>query len=147
MLALIRPDAWDFPLFLHVLGAVLLFGGTAAIVLLSWGGRRNPAHEVLSRRLAFVTLLAVVWPSFIVMRAAAQWIYDKEKLDPSFPTWVAIGTTVGDGGVVVLLLLTLLGWLSLRRRPTLAPWFGRLALVYLVGLGVAWWAMSAKPGA
>jgi hypothetical protein len=147
MLALIRPNAWDFPLFLHVLGAILLFGGTATLVLLSMGGRRNPANALLSRRLAFVTLLTVVWPSYIVMRGAAQWIYNKEKLDPDMPTWIMVGMTVGDGGVVVLLALTLLGWLSLKRKPTLAPWFGGLALVYLIGLGVAWWAMSAKPGA
>jgi len=147
MVALIRPDSWDFPLFLHVLGATFLFGGTAALVLLSMGGRRNPANAILSRRLAFVTLLAVVWPSYIVMRAAAQWIYDKEKLDPDFPTWIALGVTVGDGGVVVLLALTVLGWLALKRKPALASWFGGLALIYLIGLGIAWWAMSAKPGA
>ena len=27
VLALIRPDSWEFPLFLHVLGAMVLVGG------------------------------------------------------------------------------------------------------------------------
>jgi len=31
MLALIRPDSWNFPLFLHILGATLLFGTVATV--------------------------------------------------------------------------------------------------------------------
>ena len=30
VLASIRPDSWNFPLFLHVLGAMILVGGTLA---------------------------------------------------------------------------------------------------------------------
>ncbi len=29
VLASIRPDSWNFPLFLHVLGAMILVGGLA----------------------------------------------------------------------------------------------------------------------
>ena len=147
MIAFLRPDAWDFPLFVHVLGAVVLFSGVAAIAILSFTAQRMPAQAEFARRLAFVTLLALVWPAYIVMRVGAQWIYNKENLDPDFPNWIAVGVTVGDGGVLALIVLTVLGWLALRRRPSLNRYFAGLAALYLVALGVAWWAMSAKPGA
>jgi len=147
MIALIRPDAWNFPLFLHVLGASVLFGGTATLVMLSVAAQRTPSLAAFARSLAFRTLLLVVWPSYIVMRAGAQWIYSKEDLHPNFPTWIAVGVTVGDGGVLALVVLTVLGWLALRRKPSVARYFAGLASLYLVALGVAWWAMSAKPGA
>ena len=146
MLAFLRPDEWDFPLFLHVFGALVLFGGVATVVLFAVVARRNPQHDALMRRVSFVTLLAAVWPAYIVMRVGAQWIYDKEKPDDSV-TWMVIGIAVGDGGAVVLLGLTALAWLALRRKPNLFRYFGGLAALYLVALVVAWWAMSAKPGA
>ena len=40
MLAMIRPDSWNLPLFLHVLGAIALFGGTLAVVVLGFGSSR-----------------------------------------------------------------------------------------------------------
>jgi hypothetical protein len=147
MIALVRPNSWDFPLFLHVLGAVALFGGIVTVVLLSFAARRLPAQAQFARKLAFTTLLAVVWPAYIVMRVGAQWIYSKEDLDPDMPTWIGVGVSVGDGGAIVLIALTVLGWLALRRKPSFARYFAGLATLYLVALGVAWWAMSAKPGA
>ncbi len=146
MIALIRPDSWNFPLFVHVLGAIALFGGIATLVLLSFAARRIPSHAAFAQRLAFVTLLAVVWPSYVVMRGGAQWIYAKEDLHPNFPAWIAVGVTVGDGGIIVLVALTVLGWLA-RRRAWAASLFAGLSALYLVALGVAWWAMTAKPGA
>jgi hypothetical protein len=147
MIAFLRPDSWDFPLFVHVLGAIGLFGGVAAVVMLSFAGQRMPAQAVFARRTAFVTLLAVVWPAYIVMRVGAQLIFDKEDLDPEMPTWIKAGIVVGDGGALVLIALTVLGWLALRRKPSFARYFAGLAGFYLVALFVAWWAMSAKPGA
>jgi hypothetical protein len=146
VIALLRPDAWDFPLFLHVLGAVLLVGGVASVSLVSIAGLRTPEHALLLRTLAFRTTLVLVWPSYILMRAGAQWILSREGLDKNTPGWVGVGFAVSDFGIVVLLLLTLLGWLSLR-RARLGPWFAGLSVLYLVALGVAWFAMSAKPGA
>jgi hypothetical protein len=147
MIAFLRPDSWDFPLFVHVFGAIALFGGVGALFMISFAAQRIPAQAVFARRLAFTTLLTVVWPAFVVMRVGAQLIYSKEDLDPDFPGWIAVGVTVGDGGVIVLLALTLLGWLALRRRPTMTRYFAGLAGLYLVALVVAMWAMSAKPGA
>jgi hypothetical protein len=59
---------------------------------------------------------------------------------------IAVGVGVGDAGIVVLLVLTLLGWL-VQRRPRAGTLFAGLAGSYLVALGVAWWAMTARPGA
>lgn len=146
MIAFLRPDTWDFPLFLHVLGAIFLFGGMATLVLLSFAAQRIPLQKAFAQRLAFITLLAVVWPSYVVMRGGAQWIYSKEDLHPDFPAWIAVGVTVGDGGIIVLLALTVLGWLA-RKRTWAGSFFAGLSGLYLVALGVAWWAMSAKPGA
>ena len=145
MIAALRPDAWDFPLFLHVLGAVLLFGGVSSIAVLSIAGLRVPEHARLLRGFAFRTMLLLVWPAYVLMRVAAQWILSREGLDKNTPGWVGVGFVVSDAGLLVLLVLTLLGWLALR-RDRLAPWFAGLAVLYLVALGVAWFAMSAKPG-
>jgi hypothetical protein len=147
MIAFLRPDAWDFPLFVHILGAMALFGGVGAIFLLSLAAERTPVQAEFARRTAFVTLLAVVWPAYVLMRVGAQWIFDKEDLDPDMPTWITAGIVVGDGGALVLIALTVLGWLALRRRPSISRYFAGLAGIYLVALVVAWWAMSAKPGA
>ena len=147
MIALVRPDSWDLPLFAHVLGAIVLFGGVGAVVLLTFAGMRMPGQTLFTGKLAFRTLLFVVWPAYIVMRVGAQWIYSKEDLHPDMPTWIKVGILVGDGGALVLIGLTILGWLALARRPSFARYFGWLAGLYLVGLLLAWWAMSAKPGA
>lgn len=146
MIATLRPDSWDPPLFLHVLGAVLLFGGTASIAIVSLAGLRIPEQAALLRTVAFRTMLVVVWPSYVLMRAAAQWILSREGLDEDTPGWVGVGFAVSDAGIVVLLLLTLLGWLALRRARA-GAWFAGLSVLYLAALGVAWFAMSAKPGA
>ena len=147
MLAALRPDSWALPLFLHVLGAILLFGGIASLVVLSFAGLRAAEQAALLRRVAFVTTLVLVWPSFVLMRIGAQWILAREGLDRNTPGWVGVGFAVSDAGVLVLLILTLLGWLALRRQPRAAPFFAWLSLIYLVALAVEWWAMSAKPGA
>ena len=146
MIAFLRPDAWDFPLFLHVLGATVLFGGVASIAIVSAAGLRVTDQALMLRRLAFRTTLFLVWPAFVVMRIGAQLIVNKEHLDKDSPGWVVTGFLVADGGVIVLLALTLLGWLALR-RPRVSPWFAGVAVLYIVALGVALFAMSAKPGA
>jgi hypothetical protein len=147
MIAFIRPDSWDFPLFVHVLGAIALFGGVATLVMVSYAGLKLPQHAPWLRTLAFRLTLLLVWPANIVMRAGAQFIFEKEDLDPEMPTWIKLGIVTGDGGALVLIGLTVLGWLALQRKPEWSRYFTWLAGAYLVALVVAWWAMSAKPGA
>ena len=102
MIAIVRPDAWDFPLFVHVLGAIVLFGGVGSVALLAVAALRYDAHAAMLRRTAFVTTLLVVWPSFIVMRVGAQWILSREGLDKSPPGWAGVGFAVSDAGILVL---------------------------------------------
>lgn len=144
MIAVIRPHAWDLPLFLHVLGAILLFGGVAAVALLSLGALREQGHAALLRRTAFAATVLVVWPSYVVMRVGAQWILTREGLDGGPPGWVGVGLAVSDAGILVLALITLLGWLA-PRRPGAGKFLAGLSVLYLIALGVAWFAMSAKP--
>lgn len=133
------------PLFVHVLGATLLFGALFAVTTLGFASTRIVEHGPLLRRLAFTVMLAGVWPSYILMRVGAQWVLSHEGLDENTPGWVGVGFLVSDAGILVLLVLTLLGWLGLR-KPRLGIWFAGLAAIYLAALGVAVFAMSAKPG-
>ena len=152
MLAFLRPDEWDFPLFLHVFGAIVLFGGVAAVALLTFASlRRSVPTSTLLRRLAFTTTLLVVWPAYILMRIGAQWVLSKEY-PSNEPDWVGVGYAVADGGILVLALLTLFTWLAARQttaerpRPGTTTVAAGLTLIYVVALAVAWFAMTAKPG-
>jgi membrane protease YdiL (CAAX protease family) len=144
MLALVRPDSWDFPLFLHVLGAVLLVGAMTATALAA--GRAG--GSLLLRRVAFWTLAVLALPAWVLMRFAGQWIDSKEDV-PGDPTWLGIGFVIADIGIVVLLVTTALGWWSTKRPDRRWPQqtVTVLAIVYLAALLVSMWAMSAKPGA
>jgi hypothetical protein len=148
VIAAIRPDSWNLPLFLHVLGAVLTFGAVGTIALLGFAAhRRQPDQALVLRRTAWWTGLALLVPAFILMRATAQWILDKEYPDADkAPGWVDVGFIVTEPGAILLLVMLILAWLSARRpgfRAAVAvPW---LATVYLIALAVAWFAMSAKP--
>jgi formate hydrogenlyase subunit 3/multisubunit Na+/H+ antiporter MnhD subunit len=142
MLALVRPDSWNLPLFLHVLGAVTLVGSVAAAALSAGRSHESP----LLRRVAFWTLASVVLPAWLLMRLAGQWIDSKEDV-PGDPAWLGIGFMVGDIGLVVLLVTAIVGWWSTRRvdRRWPARTVTVLASLYLAALLVAMWAMTAKP--
>jgi predicted phosphoribosyltransferase len=60
---------------------------------------------------------------------------------------VDYGFVVSEGGAVLLLVLGILAWLAARRKGAsrIAVAVPVLASIYLVALGIAWWAMSAKP--
>jgi len=143
----LRPHSWDFPLFLHVLGAVLLFGGTLTVTVLATATWRGRDQAQLLSRLAFRMLVVVVLPAWILMRAGAQWIVDKEYPHTT-PGWVDVGFIVSEPGLVLLIALGVLAWASSRRGGVgrTAAAMAVLAPVYLLALAVAWFAMSAKPG-
>ena len=110
----IRPDSWDFPLLLHVLGAMLLVGAlvlAASALVLAW--RDGSASLV---RLGYRSLLIGALPAWIVMRGAAEWIADKEGLTgDEVPSWVDIGYSIADPGLLLLLISTVLAGLAVRR--------------------------------
>ena len=150
LLAAARPDSWDFPLLVHVLGAMVLVGGLltgASTILYARGDARF-------LRLGYWTLLLVALPGYIVMRIGAQWIYSREGWDdaPDEPTWLGIGWITGEGGGLFILLAIILAWLNVRRlrgSETAGAGLGRAATVFatiaLVMYIVTIWAMSGKP--
>jgi hypothetical protein len=147
VLASIRPDSWNFPLFLHVLGAMVLVGAAAVGVAaeLVAGRSEDPARL---RRLAFRTLLLVGVPAWVAMRVGAEWIHSKEFGSSSEdPDWVGIGYTTSEGGGLFLLVSLVLSGVAVRRgRPALATAAGVIMTVALVGWLITVWAMGAKPG-
>jgi hypothetical protein len=151
MLAVVRPADWEWPLFLHVAGALALVGGMLLVVLVFAAAARRGTveHAAVLRRFGFWTVLGVVLPAWILMRAAGQWILDREG-EPD-ATWVDIGFNVADLGLVLLVVLAVLSWFGMRRtRPgNPAPVAARIALVlapvYSASLFLALWAMTAKP--
>jgi hypothetical protein len=146
MLAAIRPDSWNLPLFLHVLGATLLFGTTATVAIAGFAARARRDHSALLARIALRTFLLGVVPSWILMRAGAAWIGNKEFPDKT-PGWVDVGFLVSEPGAILLVIVGILAWLAARKQGAgrAAVAVPVLASIYLVALGVAWFAMSAKP--
>ena len=151
VLAVVRPDSWSFPLFLHVLGAAILVGGllTGASAL---AFARGDARFL---RLGYWTLLLVALPGYIVMRIGAQWLYSKgpwedlpEGVDE--PAWLGIGWIVADIGALLTLVALILGGIGVRRLGSgggtgLLKAAMVLAWIVLAAALVAVWAMSGKP--
>ena len=144
MVGLVLPN---FRVFLHVFGAMTLVGGVGAVAVLAFATRRRPDHAALLARLAFRTLLFVVVPAFIVMRVGAQLVVDNEYPDKT-PGWVDVGFIVTEPGLIVLIAIVVIAFMSSRRGGSgrLATALAVLAPIYLLALGVAMWAMTARPG-
>lgn len=151
MLAAIRPDDWNFPLLLHVLGAMLLVGGLSTAVIAFWLGWRRDATTL--SRLGFWSLLVVAFPAWWLMRLAAQWIYDKEGFSGNIdPDWIEIGFITAEGGGLLLLVSIILTGIGVRRMrrgeggPSILVRIGAvLVTILLAAYLVAVWAMTAKP--
>ena len=149
VLALIRPGSWEFPLFLHVLGAMILIGGLVTSAS-SLGFARG---DVRFLRLGYWSLLAVSLPGWILMRIGAEWIASREgwtKKGVPSPTWLDIGFLLADAGGLILLISLVVGGFGVRRlrqgkgagllKATLV-----LSLILLAAYVVAVWAMAGKP--
>jgi hypothetical protein len=144
MLALVRPDNLNFPLFLHVLGATTVTGGTAAVFLASVSTRRWPWLRLVVAR----ALLLVVFPAWILMRLGGAWEDSRSPIGDD-STWLGIGYMVADAGFVLLIVATILGAVSVRRPERGWPIKAVAVItgVYFVALLVAMFAMTGKPGA
>ena len=148
MVAVVRPDSWNLPLFVHVAGAMLLVGALVVVtVAMAAALRRGDGVEVLTR-LAFRALLIGVIPSYVLMRAGAEWIASEENI-PDELDWVGIGYIVADLGLLLTLITAVLAWRAARRGADGPGGAGRaafvLAAVLIVAYGVALWAMATKP--
>jgi hypothetical protein len=128
-----------------VLGAMTLAGAIATVTVLAVAGLR-PARRSLLAPLSFRVLLALAIPAWVLMRGAGQWIDAKEDIQGD-PGWLAVGSMIGDVGLVLLLVTTLVAWRGARGAGWAVRTVAVLAPIYLLLLAVAWWAMSAKPGA
>jgi hypothetical protein len=146
--AAIRPDSWNLPLFLHVLGAMVLVGGLVA-------GASTLAYargDLKLLRLGYWSLLVVSLPGWVLMRVGAAWIYSKESWDevPDEPGWLTAGGIIGDAGGLILVVSLITGGVGVYRmregtgsrllQVTLV-----LSLILLAAYVVAVWAMSGKP--
>lgn len=147
MLGSIRPDAVNLPLFVHVLGAMILVGGLLVTSTAAFVAR----GDVRVLRIAYKTLLFVCLPAYIVMRVGAEWTYSREHLGDvgSDPAWIGIGYITADAGALLLVIALILGGIGVRRARTGATGMLRTSLVLSVILLAAYiatiWAMGAKP--
>jgi hypothetical protein len=149
ILAVVRPDSWNFPLFVHVLGAMILVGG-----LLTGGSSLAFARgDARFLRLGYWSLLVVSLPGWILMRAGGEWIASREgwtKEGVPSPTWLDMGFLLADLGGLVLLVSLIVGGVGVYRlrqgkgagllKVTLV-----LSLALLAAYVVAVWAMAGKP--
>ena len=150
--ALLRPDEWDFPLLLHVLGAMLLVGTliVVLIVLLAAWRMREVSQARALRRFGFLTLLVGALPCYVLMRIGAEWIGSEENLDEVDAEWADIGYVTADLGLLVLVAATVVAWVAARRGAAgglLSQIAAVLTAVLLAAFLVAVWAMTTKPGA
>ena len=124
-----------WPLFLHVLGAMTLFGAVLAAVVAGAAGHRAAA---------FRSLLVAV-PAWVLMRGGAEWTYSKGYSALKDQTWLSLGFAIADGGLIVLLLaISFTYWSQRTTNPLVSRIATALSAVYLLLLAVAWLAMSGK---
>ena len=136
----------ELQLFLHVLGAITLFGAIATLGVLGLTAGRF-AHQGLLARAALITTIAVGVPAWVVMLTFGSWTKSREGL-PGSVGWIHGPSAVAFAGMVVLLASAALSYSWLRRPASgwLPSVLGLIAAGYMLALGVAWWMMTAKVG-
>jgi hypothetical protein len=149
-LAVIRPDEWNFPLLVHVFGAMVLVGG----LVTSTSALSFARGDTKLLRLGYWSLLAVALPGYIIMRIGAEWIFVKENWDDVpddlIPGWISIGYIVADAGALLMVIALIVGGIGMRKlregkgqgllKATLV-----ISLLILAAAVVAVWAMAGKP--
>jgi hypothetical protein len=151
LLAAIRPDDVNFPLFMHVLGAMVLVGSlllTVCVLAGAWG-----SGSVALTRLGYRTLLMAVLPSWLVTRVFAQIVLDKPFYKGrDNQAWVGIGFGTTELGLLLIIAATVAAGLGARkaRRTGATVGASRKVAAVLVSLLVVFyviaiWAMTTKP--
>jgi hypothetical protein len=150
LIAVIRPDSWGLPLFLHIAGAMVLVGALALSTVSLIAAWRSGSPALV--RLGYMSLFYGALPGYIVLRVGAEWIADKEGLTDSNLTWIGIGYGVSDFGALLLLIALVIGGLGVRRisrgqgaSAISARIVTGLVTLVLVAYLVAVWAMTVKP--
>ena len=151
ILALNRANSIDFPLLLHVLGAMLLIGTllVVALTLLAAWRRRDADEGTRLTRFGLKALLMGVVPSYVLMRIGAQWTESEQNLSEE-AAWLGIGYITADIGAILILISIVLAAIGLRRLRNgsgsgLARAVGVISVLLLAAYVVAVWAMTAKP--
>jgi hypothetical protein len=146
--AAIRTGDWNLPLLVHVGGAMLLVAALVVVAAAMGAAVRRGDGALELTRLAYRTLLLGVLPAYVVMRAGAEWIVSKEGVEDA--SWVGVGYSTADGGLLLVIIAAVLAWRATRRGADAPGGPGRavvvLAGVLLLAYTVAIWAMTAKPG-
>src|SRR3954470_1932812 len=148
-----RPDSWDLPLFVHVLGAMVLVGALTLSAVARIAAWRSGSASLT--KLGFMSLFYGALPGYVVMRAGAQWIAHKEGLDNDDVdlSWINIGFSVSDLGFLLLIASLVIGGIAIRRinrgeggSPSVSARIATgLISVFLIASLVAVWAMTVKP--
>jgi hypothetical protein len=150
LLAAIRPDDWNLPLFLHLVGGMTLVGVLLLVaVSLAGAGRGGSVGTV---RLGFRGLLFAALPAWILMRVTAEWLASEENLDEDTPAWVDVGYMTSDTSLLLLIAATVCAGIAARRAARGGPrgsglntTVAVLAAIALIAYVVAIWAMTTKP--
>lgn len=148
-LAALRTEG--LPLFIHILGAMVLVGSlvlTGAVLAGVW--RDGSAERT---RLAYRTLLFAVIPAWLVTRVFAQVVADKDAYEADEEsTWMTIGFITTEPGLLILIGATVAAGLGSRRAlreggavGTSGRVAGVLVWLSVVMYIVAIWAMTTKP--
>jgi hypothetical protein len=141
----------ELPLFLHVLGAMLLVGALAFVAVAILIGWRRAERAVPLTRLALRAIPYGVLPAYVVMRIGAQWTEAEADFPDDFdPAWIGIGYITADLGALLLLVSLILAGIGLRKLRGggglgLGRAVGVISLVLVAAYVVAVWAMTAKP--
>jgi type IV secretory pathway VirB2 component (pilin) len=146
VLAVIRPDSWNLPLFLHVLGGMVLVGVLVAGAVALLAARRQE-HATRLRRFAFRLLLFAGLPAYIAMFVSGEWMSSKEGLGgEDDPAWFIVGILVGDlAGLLLVVSIVLAALASWKSKARLGRAAGAVVAVALLLCLVGVWAMTIKP--
>ena len=152
LLAAVRPDEQNLPLFLHVLGAMVMVGAFVLAVSSLASASRGGVAPIT--RLGFRALLFGALPGYLVMRVSAEWIADEQGYSGAdrVPSWIDVGYIIAEPTLLLLLIAMLLSGLGLRRSRRAGGAGGGLvraaAVLIAIALAadlVAIWAMTTKP--
>jgi hypothetical protein len=150
LIAAIRPDDWNLPLFLHLVGAMTLVGALLLVVASLAGAGRGGSVAVV--RLGFRGLLFAALPAWVLLRVTAEWLASKENLDEDSPGWIDAGYMISDTTFLLLIGATVCAGIAARRagRQESRASGLNVAVVVLLAISlvaylVAIWAMTTKP--